>query len=206
MTETQTQRPVPLKIQSRPHSRYGSVGFRLADPHSPALCRQAARKMLTDFRLTWKRGLVDDVETIVSELVTNSVRYALTNYPAGSLTLWHPNQHLIITVHDKSPYIPYKETYQGLPNPGRFNWGIDQPDEDYGLLPADLDTWSETGRGLAMVRALASNQGGELDWARDGDLAMPGKVARVKLWLGDFTWPHTYVDPWTNRVIPGTGQ
>ncbi|MFJ9318835.1 ATP-binding protein [Streptomyces globisporus] len=205
MTETQTRRLAPLEIQARPHSRYGSVGFRVSDPNSPALCRQATERMLHDFGLTWKRDLVADCKTMVSELVTNTVRYALTNYPAGSLTIWHPNQHLIITVHDKSPYIPYRETYRGQPNPGTFNWGIDRP-EDQGLLPEDLDEWSETGRGLALVQALASAQGGELDWARDGDTAMPGKVARIKLWLGDHQWPHTYVDPWTHRVVPGLGR
>ncbi|MFC9620236.1 ATP-binding protein [Streptomyces sp. NPDC056930] len=199
MTETQMRPKVtvegPVAV-----SRYGSVGFRLADPLAPSSCRHAAADLLKTFQLTWVPGLVDDVKIIVSELVANACQYGGDAFPAGSLTVWHPNRWLVLTVHDKSPYIPYRETYRGVPNPGDMAWGV----ATKAAIPGPhLSEWAEHGRGLALVRGLAAEHHGELDWARDDDPQTPGKVARVKMLLPDVQWRNAFTDPWTGRVVVG---
>jgi two-component sensor histidine kinase len=152
--------------------------------------------------------LVDDVALIVTELVTNACKHAGNAFPAGALTMWHPNKWLIITVHDKSPYIPYRETYRGGVSPDTFAWGINDADamdaDDEARRSTNPMDWSATsGRGLQLVRALAADHCGELDWVRDGDTTTPGKVARVKMLLPNVQWPHSFRDPWTGRTVMG---
>jgi anti-sigma regulatory factor (Ser/Thr protein kinase) len=163
--------------------RWGSVGFRLADQQAPALCREAAREMLEAFQLTWIDGLAESVELMVSELVTNACRYGGNALPAGSFTLWHPNRWLVLTVHDKNPYEPFRELAKAR---------------------RSVSPWlEESGRGLALVSALAAEHCGELDYSPDYDQAIPGKVARVKMLLPNVMWRHTFKDPWRDRVIQG---
>jgi signal transduction histidine kinase len=196
--EMETRAPYKLEGPIK-RERWGSVGFRLDDPTASRSCRYATKALLKTFELTWVPGLVHDAQVIVSELVSNACRYGGDAFPAGSLTIWHPNRWLIITVHDKSPYVPYRETYRGVPNPGDLAFGVGRQDSD----PHVFEEWAEHGRGLSLVRGLAANHCGELDWARDGDFATPGKVARVKMLLPNIVWPHTFTDPWSKRVIVG---
>ncbi|AUG87321.1 hypothetical protein HOS59_gp57 [Streptomyces phage Rowa] len=204
MTETQVRQPYKIEGPVR-HQRFGSVGFRLADPLAPQSCRYATRKLLTTFGLDGKfPHLVSDCMVMVSELVTNACEHASKGspFPAGSLTIWHPNRWLIITVHDKSPYVPYRETYRGVPNPGDIPFGVAEREPN-----ADaFEEMRQSGRGLQLVRALAADHCGELDWARDDDPQTPGKVARVKMLLPNVMWPHTFTDPWTGRVVVGNSR
>lgn len=177
-----TVRTLPVIEGPVESGRFGSIGFRLKDEHSAYICRKATRELLDRFKLGWVRStmgdvLVDDVLTIVSELVTNACRYGGDAFPAGSLTIWHPNDRLIITVHDKNPEIPYG------PWLGR-DW----------LAPN-----GESGRGIALVKKLAAHHIGQLDYASDGDKESPGKVARVNMLLPNVMWPNKFRDPWTDR-------
>lgn len=167
--------------------RWGSVGFRLNDRFAPRDCRRAAIHLLKEFELLWIPKLEEAVATIVSELVTNAQRYGGDAFPAGSLTLWHPNTWLVIAVHDKNPYRPYRELMRSRAAVDRGAW-----DE-------------ESGRGLGIVQTLAEEHCGELDFAGDWDRASPGKVARVQMLLPDVAWPHRFKDPWKDRYVQGSG-
>lgn len=165
-------------------SRFGSIGFKIKDEHSPAICRKATRELLRRFKLEWVRStmgdvLVDDVATIVSELVTNACRYGGDAFPAGSLTIWHPNRRLVITVHDKNPEIPHDAWLGRGYRFGRYDEG---------------------GRGIRIVKKLAAQHLGTLDYVSDGDRENPGKVARVNMLLPDVIWPNQFRDPWTDKV------
>lgn len=185
-----TARALPVIEGPVRESRFGSIGFRLNDEHAPASCRYAARDLLKRFHLQWVRStmgdvLTDDVKTIVSELVTNACRYGGDSFPAGSLTIWHPNRWLIISVHDKNPQIPWDAWLGRGPRYG-----------------PNLPEWieRESGRGIRMVKELAARHLGALDYESDGDKENPGKVARVKLLLPNVQWPDSYRDPWTGKV------
>lgn len=160
--------------------RWGSVGFHRDDPRSPGMCRKVARSLLTDLELTWIPDLVDDVEIIVSELVTNACRHG-RGYPFGALTIWHPGKWLVITVHDKNPTKPWDALYRDT-----------TPDE-----------W-EGGRGLPLVRALADQHLGEVSFAWDHNRADPGKVVRVRLLMPNVIWPwrDRVRNPWDRVRVP----
>jgi anti-sigma regulatory factor (Ser/Thr protein kinase) len=113
---------------------------------------------------------------MVSELVTNSQRHAGDAYPWASFTLWHPNTWLVLTVHDKGPDAPWS------------------------ALRRSADDEGENGRGLTLVKVLAADHFGEVDFESDGNKAQPGKVARVKMLLPDVDWPMPFRDPWTGRI------
>lgn len=166
-------------------SRFGSVGFRLADPLAPSACRRAATQLLHTFRLEWVPDLVEDVETMVSELVTNACTHGGDAFPAGSLTIWHPNTRLVIAVHDKNPYEPFREIGRAR----LINQGA-----------GDAMRTAESGRGLAIVEALAQRHLGTLDTASDG---AGGKVVRVNMLLPNVVWSHTFYDPWRRRKVTG---
>ncbi|MEU9560323.1 ATP-binding protein [Streptomyces fumanus] len=195
MTQTQTRR-LPYAIEGPVREgRWGSVGFRLADPLAPKACRQAAAQLLHTFRLNWVPDLVDDVQTIVTELVANACQHAAGAYPAGSLTIWHPNVWLIIAVHDKNPHQPWRQLRRARE----------------GLTSLE----AEDGRGLAMVHALAQAHHGEVSFSSDGHyreevnehgrkVRKPlGKVTTVKMLMPNVVWPHTFYDPWRKRKITG---
>lgn len=162
--------------------RWGSVGFLLADEKTVPECRTAARWLMSRFRLEWVPDLVDDVETMVSELVTNVQRHAGDTFPAGSFTLWHPNKWLVLTVHDKNPDMPYRQLHRAS-----ASWD------------------AEGGRGLGIVKSLAERHLGEVDFAPDNDKEMPGKVTRVRMLLPNALWPNKFYDPWKRRTILGSG-
>lgn len=170
---------VPVIEGPMTEERWGSVGFRINDETAPYLCRKAAGTMLERFGLTWVHGLVPDVQAIISELVTNVCRYGGDAFPAGSFTLWHPNKWLVLTVHDKNPYMPRKEI-------------------EHHALYGD-----EGGRGLQIVKRLAADHCGELDFMPDFDKDCPGKVARVVMLLPDVVWRNTYRCPFTGRTFTG---
>lgn len=170
-------RPAHANIEQLYAERWGTFGFYMTDPEAPSDCRAGARYLLDHFDLGWVPNLLDVTELIVSELVTNAQRYGGGDFPAGSMTIWHPNRFLVISVHDKNPYKPWTE----------LHW------------PAPWD--SEGGRGLAMVRDLAAEFLGELDFVPDGDTAMPGKVTRVRMLLPDVIWPHRHRDPHSGRTL-----
>lgn len=180
--------PDAVEIHGPIHEeRWGSVGFRLADRFAAQDTRRAARAMFKHFDLRWIAGLEDAVTTIVSELVTNAQRYGGNAFPAGSLTMWHPNQWLIITVHDKNPHQPWRELKRSRDAIAAGKWT------------------EESGRGLAIVQSLAQEFCGELDFAHDGHIACPGKVARVRMLLPDVAWENRFTDPWTKRTVVGSG-
>jgi signal transduction histidine kinase len=139
--------------------------------------------LLKTFQLLWVPDLVDDVLSIVSELVANACKHGGDTLPAGSLTIWHPNRRLIIAVHDKNPYLPWPElaaARKGMSLSARAHY--------------------EDGRGLAIVHQLAERHIGDVAFASDGDTVDPGKVTTVNMLLPDVCWPHQFKDPWaTNR-------
>lgn len=182
MTATRT---VPVIEGPLNTSRFGSVGFRLNDPQAPAMCREALLSMLERFKLMNIRGgfgelLSEDLPVILTELVTNAQRYGGDTYPAGSFTLWHPGRWLHLTVHDKNPYKPWRETRDAMRS--EADWG------------------AESGRGLRVVQRLAEGHLGRLEWHADGDKAAPGKVAHVGMLLPNLAWSHTYRCPWTGAT------
>lgn len=157
--------------------RWGTIGFRLSDKRAAQGCRSAARWMVTSWRLDWIPDLNWVVGGVVSELVTNVLAHAKPNYHSGSVTLWHPNRWLHITVHDKDPYQPWAELRRGFP------------------------AWHALrGRGLPTVQRLIEPFCGELDFAQDFDRAFPGKVTRVRLLLPDVEWGTPPPSPWTGRA------
>lgn len=181
MTDTQVRKPYEIEGPVK-RQRFGSVGFRLADDQAPRLCRFAAVAMLKRFELAWVPDLVDDVKVMVSELVTNACRHGGDTFPAGSLTMWHPNTRLVIAVHDKNPHQPWREIGRARSqNP----WLMDH---------------QESGRGLAIVTRLAERHLGELSVDSDGD---GGKVITVNMLLPNNAWPHTFWDPWRERWVTG---
>jgi anti-sigma regulatory factor (Ser/Thr protein kinase) len=187
---TATQHAVPVIEGPLDSERWGSVGFRLGDDHSASMCRAATATMLQRFGLTWVTAqdgsgssLVDDMQTIVSELVTNAQRYGGDSFPAGSFTLFHPGRWLHLTVHDKNPYQPYKEVARA-----------------YKELRSDTFLWSEGGRGLRTVIGLAEGHCGNLATGGDGDRVNPGKVMRVSMLLPNVTWGISRRCPWTGTT------
>lgn len=186
MTETQT-RHLPYAIEGPVREgRWGSVGFRLADPLAPSACRQAATQLIHTFGLAWVPDLVDDVQTIVTELVANACKHGGDAFPAGSLTIWHPNTRLVIAVHDKNPYQPWRQLQKARTG-----------------MSLEAAGFFEDGRGLAIVHGLAQAHLGELSFASDDDRAAPGKVATVSMLLPNVAWAHTFWDPHKRRRVTG---
>lgn len=130
---------------------YGDVHVDLPqDLTAPGAARSIARAALGRWAMAL---LVEPVALVVSELVTNAVRY-------GRPPVWmrlHRTEHgVCISVHDEAP--------------GATPVGGEQ-------VPSD----AESGRGLAIVRALAADSGsssvdgdGKLVWAQvEADPAIP---------------------------------
>lgn len=117
---------------------------------SPKAARDFAVRTLGEWQLP---ELADDVTVVVSELVTNAVRYGLRGLPPAAqvcpiqlVLLGHPRR-LVLVVTDPSDQIP----------------AITEPDPD---------RFSEGGRGLLVVDALSSawgwaplTSGGKAVWA-----------------------------------------
>lgn len=112
------------------------------DTHAPARARHATRETLTSWRLP---ELVDTVVLAVSELVTNAVRYGR---PSISLELLRRAEQVRVSVHDGDPTEPR------------------------GVGAATTSVDAESGRGLAIVHALAGEVGVE-------QVADDGKIVRV---------------------------
>ncbi len=93
---------------------------------SPARARQAVREALGQWQLL---GLVDIVQLVVSELVTNAVRHG---HPPVHLELEHTPAELRLQVHDGAAWAP------GVP---------------HGASATD----AESGRGLQIVAALVGD-------------------------------------------------
>jgi len=100
-------------------------------PHAPGDARRATREVLARWGLS---GLVDSVVLVVSELVTNSVRYGR---PPLRLDLRRLRREVRVDVHDAVPEEP----------------SLDDP------RPGDGD--GESGRGLLIVSAIADEVGVE---------------------------------------------
>lgn len=101
------------------------------DPHPTSVA--AAREWSVDrARALGFDDLVDTVELLVSELVTNVVRHAGT---AAEVTFAKTRRGLLVEVHDHDPTPPERVE--------------------------DLDPLSTSGRGLALVEALADSSGTE---------------------------------------------
>lgn len=98
-----------------------------ASDRAPGQARRATREVLTGWRLP---ALVDRVVLVVSELVTNAVRYGR---PPVSLELRRVDGGVDVRVHDADPVGP--------------------PAIDGDEAPAD----AESGRGLGIVSALATD-------------------------------------------------
>jgi anti-sigma regulatory factor (Ser/Thr protein kinase) len=118
-------------------------------PESAGRARRAARTMLTDWRLG---HLVEDVDLVVSELVTNALLHGGGDGPAGAaaairLELQLSGGRLTCRVVDPSPLPP---------------------------APEEATETAESGRGLILVEALAAAWGwqelpdGKAVWASFG--------------------------------------
>jgi anti-sigma regulatory factor (Ser/Thr protein kinase) len=118
------------------------------DTGSPKAARDFAERVLEEWGMS-----APDVTIVVSELVTNAVRYGLTGlptvsqgYPIQLVLLGHPRR-LVLVVTDPSEQVPVA----ARPEPDRY---------------------SENGRGLMVVEALSSawgwaplTSGGKAVWA-----------------------------------------
>jgi anti-sigma regulatory factor (Ser/Thr protein kinase) len=103
----------------------------VADAQAPGHARRATREALRTWQLP---ALVDRVLLVVSELVTNSVRY-------GS-----PPLRLVLSRFERSVRVDVHDAVASVPDlPGR--------------CPADDD--AESGRGLLLVSAVADDVGVE---------------------------------------------
>lgn len=120
------------------------------EPGSPKTARDFALRKLGEWSLA---DLADDVTVVVSELVTNAVRYGLRGLPPAAqvcpiqFVLFGHSRRLVMVVTDPSDQLPLLE----VPDPERF---------------------SEGGRGLLVVEALSSawgwaplTSGGKAVWA-----------------------------------------
>jgi anti-sigma regulatory factor (Ser/Thr protein kinase) len=113
-----------------------TAAFRLDPvPESAGRARRCARRMLTDWRLGY---LVEDVDLVVSELVTNALLHTGEEQPDGAaapirLEIDLSGTRLICRVVDASPLPP---------------------------MPEEAADTAESGRGLILVEALAT----EWDW------------------------------------------
>src|SRR5712691_8928893 len=126
----------------RPHRSYVELA---AQPGAVPYARRCARQALTAWRLG---SIADDVELVTSELVTNSVRAALSLQAAAPIALYVALERcgLFVLVWDASPELP-----------ARRNHADD----------------AESGRGLKLVSALSdewgayacAEQGGKVTWA-----------------------------------------
>lgn len=101
-----------------------------ADKQAPGQARRAAREVLSRWQLP---ALVDRVVLVVSELVTNSVRYGR---PPLQLVLAREPRCVRVHVHDAVPVEP--QVHDGPADPG-----------------------AESGRGLLIVDAVADAVGVE---------------------------------------------
>ncbi|HEX2314035.1 MAG TPA: ATP-binding protein [Thermomonospora sp.] len=117
---------------------------------SPRAARDFTARTLGD----WEMGdQAEDVTMVVSELVTNAVRYGLDGLPPAAqlcpvqLALFRHPRRLVVVVTDPSDHIPR-------------------------AAGAETDRFSESGRGLMVVEALSSawgwaplTSGGKAVWA-----------------------------------------
>lgn len=101
-----------------------------ADSEAPGRARRATREALDGWQLS---ALVDSVVLVVSELVTNSVRYGR---PPLHMVLTRRSQSVRVDVHDAVPAAP-----------------------PLGDDPTSVD--AESGRGLLIVTAVADSVGVE---------------------------------------------
>ncbi|NYI07364.1 ATP-binding protein [Allostreptomyces psammosilenae] len=133
--------PVDRRYQMDAHGR---CSFRLP-PVEPSVPR--ARHVVRDTLAAWGvpagEELSDAVQLIVSELVTNSVRYAARCSENVRVELRLAPDHVRIAVADRDPVAP------------RALWQVP------GLSQAS--TAREGGRGLLLVRAVAEGHGGSCD-------------------------------------------
>ena len=128
---------------SRPHRSYVELA---AQPGAVPYARRCTRQALTAWRLG---SIADDVELVASELVTNSVRAALSLQAAAPIALYVALERcgLFILVWDGCPDLPTRRDHA----------------ED-----------AESGRGLELVSALSdewgayacAEPGGKVTWAR----------------------------------------
>ncbi|MFE0447377.1 ATP-binding protein [Streptomyces fungicidicus] len=177
--------PAHQLVQGPVHAQgWGSVGFLLDDASAVRHCRRAARWMLGAWGLGTVKVLVEDVELVVSELVTNAQRYAGDAYHAGSFTVWAPGDRVVITVHDKGDLPWVTNWWTESTTEGREEW------HDW-----VNDIAATGGRGLALVRDVLSTYEGTLDVVGDQDLRMPGKVFRATLPLAERFWRARPRDP-----------
>jgi hypothetical protein len=129
--------PAPRSVAGPPG---GTVRTAAIEPETPRAAREFTRETLRRWDLC---AVYPDAAVVVSELVTNALRYGLLpgHTPARAalgpvaLTLWSRDGHLICAVADPNPEPPV-------------------------LRPPDATAGS--GRGLQVVQSLASNWG----WTR----------------------------------------
>lgn len=142
--------PVPV-LPPHPHGTAGADEWPLRDflelgalSGAVPCARLHARLVVQEWGLT---ALADNVELVVSELITNALHASRGLGPAPSLRLWLLGDavQVVILVWDASPYAPIR---------------------------ADVPAYAEAGRGLLLVEATssqwgtsASPSGGKTVWA-----------------------------------------
>ncbi|WP_239137738.1 ATP-binding protein [Sphaerisporangium rufum] len=107
----------------------GSV--HVARAYVRSVLRQAGGRVLDD-------ELLDDVETLVSEVFTNAVRHSRSGHRPGGM--------VHIRVHDDGGTVRVEVTDEGSP--------VDLP-----VIPERVDPLGESGRGLWLVRELSTAWG-----------------------------------------------
>ncbi|MET8112665.1 ATP-binding protein [Streptomyces prasinus] len=127
-------------------------------PHDPRAVRVARMTVRAVLGGHGKQDVVEAVELLTSELVTNAYRH--TTGPASLRLTCLSDGRLRVGVWDSHPYVP--APFDGSPG------------DQAALAPPD----AESGRGLRIVREYADSWGG---WSL-GD-GLPGRSAGKLLWF-----------------------
>ncbi|MFI2213050.1 ATP-binding protein [Streptomyces sp. NPDC020141] len=126
-----------------PDTRFVTWAFNCgADPAFREI--RPCRKIAAEIVLSWgyPEEVADAAESIVAELMANTMQHVPLAHPVGSVALVEAsNGSLVVMVHDRSRARPYRR----------------------------LDGNDERGRGIEMVQSLCRSLGGRLDVLRDMD-------------------------------------
>jgi anti-sigma regulatory factor (Ser/Thr protein kinase) len=138
------------------HSGLGARGFAAraleGDPQAAGAARLFARSTLFDWDMD---ALVDSAAVIVSELVSNAMRYGLTNPqnpPVSSQPVWLglllQEKTVLCAVSDPSPEVPVVKEPDYLAESGRGLHIIDSLSDAWGWTSPDhagKTVWAEVG-------------------------------------------------------------
>jgi anti-sigma regulatory factor (Ser/Thr protein kinase) len=153
--------PAMLPPSWRGSERVGCSASWTFDARDPASAREGRARVaaqLETWGLSQPADLAGDMETIVTELITNTYEHA--HVPVGIVLLTWSDGIVAVWVHDRGPGTP-----RPLPEPS---------DEGSG--------WDWTGWGLPMVQSIAASYGGSVLINPDPD--GQGKSIGVRIPVG----------------------